>query len=375
MATIAGSLAKAKQIQVTRFEDLLMLFGCSSRTPILPKCFFTFAVAAGILVAAMGCKPSRSMPDSSSAGASKVHSGEHPINAVATVGMVADLVRNVGGQRVSVKQICGSGVDPHLYKATRDDMQTIVSGDIVFYCGLMLEGKMIGTLEKMSEKQPVFAVTEMIDKSTLMKPDGFEGHPDPHVWMDVSAWSKCVGAVEKALAEFAPDRADEFKENAAAYREQLARLHDYGVKSLATVPKNSRLLVTSHDAFNYFGNAYDIEVQGVQGLSTESEAGVQRINELVDTLVDRKVTAVFVESSVSPKNIKALIEGAKSRDHDVIVGGELFSDAMGQTGTYEGTYVGMLDHNITTVTRALGSDVPEDGFGGKSVTDSDDESL
>jgi manganese/zinc/iron transport system substrate-binding protein len=348
-----------------------MVFGCSFRsTCFLSERVFFVAAAASVLLVLTGCKPSSSVPQSTAAAAANTYSGEYPIQAVATVGMVADLVRKVGGERVSVEQICGSGVDPHLYKATRDDMQTIVSGDIVFYCGLMLEGKMIGTLEKMAEKQPVFAVTELIDESILKTPEGFEGHPDPHVWMDVSAWSQCVGAVEKALSEFDPDHADEFKANAAAYREQLARLHDYGLTSLATVPKDSRLLVTSHDAFNYFGNAYDIEVQGVQGLSTESEAGVQRINELVDTLVDRKVIAVFVESSVSPKNIKALIEGAKSRDHDVIVGGELFSDAMGSSGTYEGTYVGMLDHNITTVTRALGGDAPEAGFGGKLSADS-----
>ncbi|MGB7342928.1 MAG: zinc ABC transporter substrate-binding protein [Pirellulaceae bacterium] len=310
-------------------------------------------------LAITGCKPS-STPKSSSTFA-----GEYPIKAVATVGMVADLVRNVGKEHVAVDQICGSGVDPHLFKATRDDMQTIMGGDIVFYCGLMLEGKMSDTLVKIARKKPVFAVTEMIDESVLIAPEGFDGHPDPHVWNDVSAWSQCVAAVEMALADFDPQHAAEFQANAKAYREQLTKLHQYGVKSVATIPKDSRLLVTSHDAFNYFGKAYDIEVQGVQGLSTESEAGVQRINELVDTLVDRKVKAVFVESSVSRKNIDALIEGAHSRDHDVVVGGELFSDAMGTSGTFEGTYIGMLDHNITTVTRALGGTADTKGFSGK----------
>ncbi|MCL4164416.1 UNVERIFIED_CONTAM: hypothetical protein GTU68_057281, partial [Idotea baltica] len=185
--------------------------------------------------------------------------------------MVADLVRNVGGEQVDVNQICGSGVDPHLFKATRDDIQSIMAGDIVFYCGLMLEGKMSDTLVKIARKKPVFAVTEMIDESLLISADGFDGHPDPHVWNDVSAWSQCVDAVESALSEFDPAHAAQYRSNAKAYRAKLAQLHQYGVEAVATVPKERRLLLTSHDAFNYFGRAYGIEVQGVQGLSTESE--------------------------------------------------------------------------------------------------------
>lgn len=330
-----------------------------------------FAVALVVLCATMlaslGCKPSAEPIGDS------VYSGGYPIKAVTTVGMVADLVRNVGDEHVSVDQICGSGVDPHLFKATRDDMQTIMSGDIVFYCGLMLEGKMSDTLVKIARTKPVFAVTEMIDESVLITPEGFDGHPDPHLWNDVSAWANCVDAVEKAMVDFDPKHAADYRANADAYREQLSKLHQYGVESLATVPKSSRLLVTSHDAFNYFGNAYGIDVTGVQGLSTESEAGVQRINELVDKLVDRKVKAVFVESSVSRKNIDALIEGAQSRGHNVIVGGELFSDAMGASGSYEGTYVGMLDHNITTVTRALGGKADAKGWGGKLTVTTESE--
>lgn len=295
--------------------------------------------------------------------------GRYPIKATATVGMVADLVRAVGGPHVEVTQIMGAGVDPHLYKATRDDVALIAGGDVVFYSGLMLEGKMIDTLVKISRSKPVYAVTEIIDPRYLLEPEDFAGHYDPHVWMDVGAWAKCVDAVATALSEIDPDHAAEYRENAKRYQRELAELDEYGRRSIATVPRERRVLITSHDAFNYFGRAYGLDVQGVQGISTESEAGLQRINELVDLIVERGVRAVFVESSVPRKNVEAIVAGARSRGHDVVIGGELFSDAMGKEGTYEGTYVGMLDHNITLATRALGGQAPEKGLHGKLTLD------
>jgi manganese/zinc/iron transport system substrate-binding protein len=279
--------------------------------------------------------------------------------------MVADIVRHVVGSRVEVTQLMGAGVDPHLYKPTRDDVLTIERGDVVFYSGLMLEGKMTDTLIKIGRGKRVYAVTELIDEKRLLEPEEQAGHFDPHVWMDVSAWSECVTAVANALSEIDAPHADEYRTRANTYREQLAQLHAYGEKSIGSIPSASRVLITSHDAFNYFGRAYGLEVQGVQGISTESEAGLRRINELVDLIVERRVPAVFVESSVSPKNIEALVEGARARGQAVRIGGELFSDAMGTSGTYEGTYVGMLDHNFTTVTRALGGDAPELGMRGQ----------
>ncbi len=317
------------------------------------------------LAICVGCGMSQAPHASNSSPASKSTGVTYPIKGIATVGMVADIVRNVGGPHVAVTQIMGPGVDPHLYKVTRDDVRTIMDGDLVFYSGLMLEGKMSDSLIKVARNKPVFAVTELIDEAELLQPEDFKGHYDPHVWMDVSAWSKCVDAVAKALAESDPAHAEDYNQNAAAYHQQLTELHNYGIKSIASIPQESRVLITSHDAFNYFGRAYGLEVQGVQGISTESEAGLQRINELVDLIVAKGVHAVFVESSVSRKNIDALVEGAKARNHEISVGGELFSDAMGETGTYEGTYVGMLDHNITLVTRALAGTAPETGFQGK----------
>lgn len=333
--------------------------------------FAAFVVAALALV---GCDtPS---PASSDSGEPRIFKGEYPIRVVATTGMVADLVRAVGGEhadvtgdsaesRVEVTQLLGAGVDPHLYKATRDDVQTIAAADVVFYNGLMLEGKMADTLVKIGRTKPVYAVTESLEESVLLTPDGADGHHDPHVWMDVEAWSRCVDSVADALATFDPPNADRYRANAKAYQENLAELHAYAKSSLATIPKESRVLVTSHDAFNYFGRAYDLEVLGIQGLSTESEAGLARINALVDLLEERNVQAVFVESSVPTKSIEALIDGANSRGHEVKIGGELFSDAMGEGGTYEGTYVGMIDFNVTTVTRALGGEAPAGGMQGK----------
>jgi manganese/zinc/iron transport system substrate-binding protein len=323
---------------------------------VLKKGFLAASLVLVLLAA--GCAPEGRLRAQGAAT-------RYPIRAIATVGMVADIVRNVGGPHVEVTQIMGAGVDPHLYKATRDDVELVTTADIVFYSGLMLEGKMIDTLVKVSRTKPVYAVTEMIEPEFLLEPEDFAGHYDPHVWMDVSAWSKCVDAAAKALSEFDPAHAAEYAENAKRYRGELAKLHEYGKKTIATIPDAERVLITSHDAFNYFGRAYGLQVQGVQGISTESEAGLQRINELVDLIVERKIRAVFVESSVPRKNVEAIVAGARSRGHEVAIGGELYSDAMGEQGTYEGTYIGMLDHNITLATRALGGQAPERGFQGK----------
>lgn len=320
--------------------------------------FATFVLATFSLC--MGCGTA---PTESSRG--------YPIKAIATVGMVGDVVQSIGGEHVAVQQIMGSGIDPHLYKATRDDVATILQGDVIFYSGLMLEGKMADTLIKISRSKPVFAVTEMIDETSLLEPEDLAGHYDPHVWMDVSAWSTCVELVAEALIEFDPEHASDYQANAETYRKELAKLHDYGLEAIGSIPEESRVLITSHDAFNYFGRAYGLDVQGVQGLSTESEAGLQRVNELVDMIVSKNVKAVFVESSVPRKNIDALIEGARSKGHNVTVGGELFSDAMGQAGTYEGTYIGMLDHNITLTARALGGEAPAKGLNGKLTIESE----
>lgn len=292
------------------------------------------------------------------------YKGPYPFNATATVGMVADIVKEVAGDKAAVNHIIGAGVDPHVYNPTRGDVALLLKADIVFYSGLLLEGQMSDILVKVSRRRPVYAVTELLQEAYLIN-DAASGHQDPHVWMDVSGWRNAVTVVADALVEFDPDNAHYYRNNAARYQEELKRLDDYARRVIASIPKEQRILVTAHDAFNYMSRAYDIEVMGIQGLSTESEAGLKDINRIVDELVRRRIPAVFVETSVSDKNVKALIEGAAARGHQVTIGGELFSDAMGAAGTYEGTYVGMIDHNATTITRALGGEAPENGMDGR----------
>jgi manganese/zinc/iron transport system substrate-binding protein len=294
----------------------------------------------------------------------KTVKGSYPIRVGATVGMVADIVRQVAGEKAVVTGIIGSGVDPHVYSPTRSDVAVLLKSDIIFYAGLLLEGQMADILVKVSRKRPVHAVTELLQKDYLIHDDA-TAHNDPHVWMDVQGWMRAVQVVVDAMVEFDPAHAGEYRQRAAAYLERLERLDAYARSSIASIPEAQRVLVTAHDAFNYMSRAYGIEVMGIQGLSTESEAGLKDINRLVDLLVERRIPAVFVETSVSDKNVKALIEGAASRGHRVVIGGELFSDAMGPAGTYEGTYEGMIDHNVTVITRALGGNAPAAGMQGK----------
>lgn len=289
-----------------------------------------------------------------------------PLRVVATVGMVADIVRAVGGDRVEVEQLIGSGIDPHLYKPTRSDVAQLLGAQVVFYSGMKLEGKMGDTLNRIARNgREVHAVSEALADTYALRDPADAAHLDPHVWMDVQGWIAAVGVVADVLARVDATHAEEIRARADAYVKQLRALDDYARASAASIPEGQRLLVTAHDAFHYFGRAYGIEVRGIQGISTESEAGLEDINRLVDLLLARKVPAIFVESSVADRNVRALVEGARARGHDVRIGGTLFSDAMGAPGTYEGTYIGMIDHNVTLITRALGGTAPDRGFQGK----------
>jgi manganese/zinc/iron transport system substrate-binding protein len=299
------------------------------------------------------------------AGGLRAEITTYPYTVTTTVGMVNDIVSVVAGELAVSSNIIGEGIDPHLYRTTRSDINQLMKADVVFYSGLLLEGKMGSALEATGRRKPVFAVTELLEKEYLLSPPEFEGHYDPHVWMDVAAWSKAVDVVVAALGEQDPDHAAEYRTRAAAYQLQLKALTEYATASIASIPEDQRIMVTAHDAFNYFGRAYGLQVIGIQGLSTESEAGLQDIRRLIDLLVEQQVRAVFTETSVSDKNVRALIEGSAARGHTVTIGGQLFSDAMGTDGSYEGTYIGMIDHNITTVTRALGGNAPEKGMQGK----------
>ncbi|MEM1446673.1 MAG: zinc ABC transporter substrate-binding protein [Planctomycetota bacterium] len=285
---------------------------------------------------------------------------------VGTVGMVTDIVAQVAGDRAEVDGLMGSGVDPHLYKPNRNDIRKLMQADVIFYNGLLLEGKMADALIRAATAgKKVYAVTELLEEDYLLSPEEFEGLFDPHVWMDPSAWAKAVEVIRDKLTEFDPEGANIYEANADAAIQRIHELDAYAERVLTSVPASSRVLVTAHDAFNYFGKRFGYEVVGIQGISTESEAGVQDIEKLVSLLVEREIGAVFVESTVSQRNIRALIEGAAARGHEVVIGGELFSDAMGDDGTYEGTYLGMIDHNTSTVAKALGGNVPPGGMQGK----------
>lgn len=315
-----------------------------------------------VLLIVAGCAPEESSTSSDPA------TRKTPYKIVTTCGMVTDIVKQVAGEHAEVVGLMNEGVDPHLYKPTRDDMNTLFDADIVFYVGLMLEGRMTDAFVTVGRNDiPVFAVTEELDKTKLREPPEFEGHYDPHVWMDVSIWSECVGFIAEKLTEFDPTHAEDYKSNAETYRQQLADLHDYTKSAVTTIPESSRVLITAHDAFGYFSDAYGIPVKALQGITTEAEASVDDVNQLVDFLVKRRIGAIFVESSVNQEGIKALLEGCESRGHKVVIGGELFSDAMGAPGSYTGTYTGMMDHNATTITKALGGEAPEDGFQGKLI--------
>lgn len=288
-----------------------------------------------------------------------------PLKVVATTGMIADAARQVGGDQVDVRGLMGPGVDPHAYRQTRSDIVAMTRADLILWHGLYLEAQMEDFFHDLERKRTVVAVAEGIDTSKLRAHDDYADKYDPHVWMTPQLWRDVVLEVQAALTELRPEAAEVFAANAQAHLADIDRLTAYADKALASVPDNNKVLVTAHDAFGYFGESFGFEVLGIQGISTQSEAGLNRIGELVDLLVDRKITAVFVESSVSDRSIRALIEGAAAKGHEVHVGGELFSDAMGEEGTYEGTYVGMLDHNITVIASALGGDVPDRGMDGK----------
>lgn len=290
-----------------------------------------------------GCDP-KGQPDASTS---------EKIRIVTTIGMVTDIVKNVGGERVEVTGLMGPGIDPHLYKASAGDVQRLTSAQLIFYNGLHLESKMGDILAKMSGNTKTVAVTDVVDRSLLLTPPEFEGQYDPHLWFDVTLWMKAVGRVRDTLSEFDSDNTLIYYTNAERYLAKFAELHEYVTAQAARVPSEQRVLVTAHDAFNYFGKAYGFEVRGLQGISTATEAGIADVQELATFIAERRIPAIFVESSVSTRSLEAVKAAVKSKGFDVKIGGELFSDAMGNDGTPEGTYIGMVRHNIDTIVTAL----------------------
>ncbi len=275
------------------------------------------------------------------------------VDVVATTGMIGDAATVIGGDRANVQTLMGPGVDPHLYKATAGDVSRLSNADIIFYNGLHLEGMMASVLAKMSEEIKTVAVAEAIPRDRLLSPAEYEGQHDPHVWFDVEMWMYAVQAIRDAYVELDPRHADEYNKNAEAYIADLTALHQEVRELAESVSLEKRVLITAHDAFNYFGRAYGFEVRGLQGISTASEAGAGDVQSLAAFIAERRIPAIFVESSIPARNLEAVQAAVKSKNFTVAIGGELFSDAMGTAGTPEGTYIGMVRHNVTTIVETL----------------------
>jgi manganese/zinc/iron transport system substrate-binding protein len=277
------------------------------------------------------------------------------LSVVATTGMLADTVREIGGDRVEVTALMGVGVDPHTYRQTRSDVAKLTRAKLIVWHGLHLEAQLEDLFKDLARRNSVVALADTIPKTQLLADEQNPQIFDPHVWMDPQLWQPVVTAARDALIQIDPAGKATYERNAARYAEQVAALDKRVKARLGAVPAAKRMLVTAHDAFRYFGRANGYEVLGIQGISTESEASLHQVEKLVGILVERKIGAIFVESSVSDQNIRALVEGAAARGHKVSIGGELFSDAMGQPGTPEGTYLGMIEHNANTIAKALGA--------------------
>ena len=286
---------------------------------------------------------------------------EGRLNVVATIGMIADVAAEVGGDRVRVTGLMGPGIDPHLYKASEGDVRRLFRADVIFYNGLHLEARMGEVLEHMGDRVRTVAVAEGIPESRLLRPPEFEGAYDPHVWFDVSLWMQAVEAVRDGLTAEDPEHREEYEARAAAYLAELEALHAYVLAQAERVPPSRRVVVTAHDAFNYFGEAYGFDVRGLQGISTASEAGTGDVQELAEFIAERRIPAVFVESSIPQRTIEAVRAAVRARGFEVEIGGELYSDALGDEGSGAGTYLGMVRHNVDTIVGALLGERPTGG--------------
>lgn len=276
-----------------------------------------------------------------------------PLNIVTTTGHIADAVRNIGGDRVRVTALMGPGVDPHVYKASARDVITIQNADALLYQGLELEGRMTEIFERLAQTKPTYAVSDGVPRERLHPSANYAGAYDPHIWFDPTLWSFTIDAVAERLGTLDPPNATFYADNAARYQAEIAELDRYAEERLRTIPPEARVLITAHDAFGYFGARYDIDVRGLQGISTASEAGAADVQNLADFIAERKIKAIFVESSVPQATIEAVQAAVQARGEDVVIGGQLFSDALGTAGTPESTYIGMFRYNVETIAEAL----------------------
>ena len=295
----------------------------------------------GFFIVLFGCKTEEKTDDSK-------------LNVVTTTTMITDLVKHIGGDLINVEGLMGSGVDPHLYKASEGDVSKLFNADIIFYNGLHLEGKLIEVFEKMEKqgKTPI-GLADGLNKEYLIGSDYFASNYDPHVWFNIYFFNDFAEKVAEVLAEHDPKNKEVFEKNLSSFQTQLTILQKGLATTLKVLPKEKRILVTAHDAFNYFGDFWDFEVVGLQGLSTATEAGVQDVQKLSAFIIEKNIKAIFVESSVPKRTIEALQASVRSKGHEVKIGGTLYSDALGDNGTEEGTYIGMYEYNMRTIVNAL----------------------
>lgn len=281
-----------------------------------------------------------------------------PLSVVATTSIIADTARSIAGPYATVTALMGPGIDPHLYKASPGDLRTLSQATLVLHNGLHLEGKMADALQKLGARKPVIAVADRIPQAALrtVSTDGVTY--DPHVWFDLRLWVECADAIRAALAQHDPRHSHEYHSRYERYRESLLQLDSWVRQRMESIPLPNRVLITAHDAFGYFGRAYGLEVLAIQGVSTESEASLRSINDLVSTIVQRRIPAIFIENTISPKAIEALVEGAKARGHTVRIGGQLLGDSLGEPGTPYETYTSTVRYNVETIVTALSGPVP-----------------
>lgn len=295
----------------------------------------------GFAFALVACDPSEETAN---------EAGTDPLNVVTTIAQIGEPLSVIGGDYIHVESLMGPSVDPHLYSPTQSDMSKIGDADLIIYNGLNLEANMVEVFDAISETKPVLAVGDAINEKDLLTDE--EGSIDPHIWFDLDLWQEALDSAVEALKVYQPEYADYFEANKQEYFAELAEVKQEAEK-LADIPTSQRILVTAHDAFGYFGRMHDMEVIGLQGLSTNSEIGISDINQTIAIIKEHQVPAIFVESSINPNAIEAVIAGAENEGISLKLGGQLYSDAMGEAGTEEGSYLGMYRHNIETIYHAL----------------------
>lgn len=312
----------------------------------LRRMLMIFLLTLGLVMSAVACAAAPTTAD------------DGRLSVVTTIGQIADAAAIVGGDHVRVTSLMGPGTDPHLYTAIASDIDKLRDADVVFYNGLFLEAQLEDALEQLGERQPVVAVSSGIDPARLLPSANYADEYDPHIWFDVTLWMSTVEKIRDTLVSLDPANAADYEANAAAYLAEMAALDTYIREQANRLPEGQRTLITAHDAFNYFGRAYGFEVLGLQGISTASEAGTADVQRLAEFIAANRIPAIFIESSVPVRTVEAVQAAVRARGFEVAIGGELFSDAMGDTGTLEGTYLGMVRHNIDTIVGALAGSQP-----------------